>query len=76
MSTQPTCKHPPSQKEFALFDNQTDIVNTVIYRQNKRKQNNQIKATHHGIGGHSRSPGERKQRKIKDMKEKEFSTKY
>ena len=39
MSTQPTSKHPPSQKEFALFDNQTDIVNTIMYRQNKRKQN-------------------------------------
>ena len=34
----------PSQKEFALFDNQIDIVNTIICRQNKRKQNNQSKA--------------------------------
>jgi hypothetical protein len=34
----------PSQKEFALIDNQTGIVNTIICRQNKRKQSKITKA--------------------------------
>jgi hypothetical protein len=41
----------PSQKEFALIDNQIDIVNTIICRQNKRKQNNQSKAMYQGNRG-------------------------
>jgi hypothetical protein len=76
------CTHNPhinihsSQKGFALFDNQTGIVNTIMCRQNKRKQNNQGKAMYQGNKVPIPDHQEGRSKGGKRFEKKEFSTKY
>ena len=54
MPTQPTYQHThPSQKEFALFNNQTDIVNAISIDKTKESKITKAKPCIKVIGGPS-----------------------